>query len=1198
MKFRFRLTLLVVLLGLIALTVTTVGVFSFLNARSAAEELAGQVLEQMALRTEQQVEKLLDEATRQAALTHQLLKSGRPRSDDFPGLVATWRQTLPLAPDLNSVFIALEATGESVGLSRLPGGRLSVRQTRRAAGKLQLREFWLEDHPDRPYRTAPDAPDSRLRPWFVAARDQGHAVWADTYVFLGVGGTQDVPGVTHAVPLYRADHSLEAVLAADFDLAGLCRFLHGLPVGDGGLAFLVELRPGGGRRVIAHPRPELLLGPRPEGGRGLVPAEELADERVRAFLERLPASAEREALRETVRFRAGGRDYLGRCQRVEGEGRPRWLICTVLPEEAVLAHARWANRLTLVITLGALAVAALVGVYVSGQVARPLEHLTREAAAVGQLRIDPGPVAHSFVLEVDRLAVASEEMKAGLRSFRKYVPADLVRALLGSGQEARLGGERRVLTVFFSDIADFTAITESMSGEELVDHLGEYLGALSEEVLAAGGTVDKYIGDALMAFWGAPTPNPAHALAACTAAQRGRQRLARLRPACHTRFGIHTGEVVVGNIGSANRLNYTVIGDAVNLASRLEGLNKVYGTEALISEETHRQAGDAVVARPLDWVAVKGRTRPVLVCELLGLSGELSRENDADNRRALAAALGRLQDRQATPLLADLLTDPRQPLAVRQAAAEALASLGTAPALAHLRALLKAEAGGALRAQALVALGRAGAIDGLSLAPFLSHRSAALRVAALQALQARGSAEPELARAVLPLLDDKAPSVRDAAIAAAGALNLRAAIPRLVSLAADESTRAQALTGLTQLPDPRGLDAYLAGLTDRNPDLRRACRRALLAVRDLVGVELERRVRQKKVPDAALPAVERVLTRFTPLRDWQVVGPFARTNPPLFQGDEPIDFAAAHTGPNGVTVRWHPRRGEEGGAGRVLLEPFKAGAGDRGGFGYDASGSPDLNAYAYAAIDAPAERDALLLVGSSGSVAVRLNGREVHNYSHFAGRAYAADSDLVRVRLRQGANRLVVHSRQGIGAWCFSVQVSGPTQTLFAVSRGPSALEDLRAFALKNDGSAERGARLFLDSRGVGCVKCHAVGGKGGNVGPDLDGLAAKYDRAEIIASVLEPSQRIATGYQPVLVATTRGKVLTGLVREETADHLDLVDADGKVVRVKKADIDERRVSDVSIMPVGLVDTLRPEEFADLVSYLLSLRQPAPPAKR
>ena len=123
--------------------------------------------------------------------------------------------------------------------------------------------------------------------------------------------------------------------------------------------------------------------------------------------------------------------------------------------------------------------------------------------------------------------------------------------------------------------------------------------------------------------------------------------------------------------------------------------------------------------------------------------------------------------------------------------------------------------------------------------------------------------------------------------------------------------------------------------------------------------------------------------------------------------------------------------------------------------------------------------------------------------------------------------------------------MSDLSRPLFAANRGKSALEDLRAYALKHDGSAERGARLFTGGRGVGCAKCHAVEGKGGTVGPDLAGLAVKYDRAEIITSVLEPSRRIATGYQPVLIATTRGQVLTGLVREETADHLDLIGADG-----------------------------------------------------
>src|SRR5262249_26375049 len=156
------------------------------------------------------------------------------------------------------------------------------------------------------------------------------------------------------------------------------------------------------------------------------------------------------------------------------------------------------------------------------------------------------------------------------------------------------GGEHRRLTIYFSDIADFTSISESMPPEALVAHLGEYLQAMSEQVLAAGGTVDKYIGDAVMAFWGAPLENAEHDRGAGTAAVRNQQPLRKLRerwqaegkPPFRARIGIHTGEVIVGNIGSAARLNYTVIGDAVNLASRLEGLNKYYDTSILISEST------------------------------------------------------------------------------------------------------------------------------------------------------------------------------------------------------------------------------------------------------------------------------------------------------------------------------------------------------------------------------------------------------------------------------------------------------------------------------------------------------------------------------------------------------------------------------------------------------------------------------------
>ena len=162
------------------------------------------------------------------------------------------------------------------------------------------------------------------------------------------------------------------------------------------------------------------------------------------------------------------------------------------------------------------------------------------------------------------------------------------------------------MTISFCDLADFTTLSEQLSPEELVRHLGDYFGPLSAEILATGGTVDKYIGDAIMAFWGAPAPTPDHAIAACTAALRNQATLAVLRrrwaaegkPELHARIGIHTGEVIVGNIGSPARLNYTVMGDPVNVASRLEGLGKHYGTGILIGEPTYLDARSAIIARP------------------------------------------------------------------------------------------------------------------------------------------------------------------------------------------------------------------------------------------------------------------------------------------------------------------------------------------------------------------------------------------------------------------------------------------------------------------------------------------------------------------------------------------------------------------------------------------------------------------------
>jgi len=214
--------------------------------------------------------------------------------------------------------------------------------------------------------------------------------------------------------------------------------------------------------------------------------------------------------------------------------------------------------------------------------------------------------------------------------FSQYSSPAVVDELLKNPGKLKLGGERKELTVFFSDIAGFTTISESMAPEPLVDLLNEYLNEMSEVILSYDGTVDKYIGDAIMAVWGAPVDQPDHAVRACDAALDCRKRLrvfrdtlkARGLPDLNSRIGLSSGMMLVGNMGSKQRFDYTVIGDAVNLGSRLEGANKNYGTSLMINERTRELAGDAIVVRELDLLRVKGKNRPITVFELVAKAGE------------------------------------------------------------------------------------------------------------------------------------------------------------------------------------------------------------------------------------------------------------------------------------------------------------------------------------------------------------------------------------------------------------------------------------------------------------------------------------------------------------------------------------------------------------------------------------------------
>lgn len=335
---------------------------------------------------------------------------------------------------------------------------------------------------------------------------------------------------------------------------------------------------------------------------------------------------------------------------------------TLLANDAAAdAVARESDVLRLNILLTALAAGAGLAfswIIVRG-LTRPVQDLLAATGEIerGNLAISVPVVSHD---EIGALTRSFNHMAGELRvkeqikeTFGRYVDPRIVESLIGDKGSAVSGGESAIYTVYFSDIRGFTSISEQLTPSAIVNLVNGYFNAMSAPVREQRGIIDKYIGDAIMAFWGPPfTGMTEHARLACAAALEQVERLRdfqaevpkltglrRDAPEIAMRIGIATGEVVVGSIGSDVSRNYTVMGDTVNLGSRLEGMNKVYGTTILVSETTEQLAREAFLFRELDQVAVVGKIEPVRIFELMARSG-MAETGQIRLRDAFEAALG------------------------------------------------------------------------------------------------------------------------------------------------------------------------------------------------------------------------------------------------------------------------------------------------------------------------------------------------------------------------------------------------------------------------------------------------------------------------------------------------------------------------------------------------------------------------------
>ena len=309
-------------------------------------------------------------------------------------------------------------------------------------------------------------------------------------------------------------------------------------------------------------------------------------------------------------------------------------IGIIIPEEIILGEIEQLSSIVGVLILLVSIFILFLALKLSNRLSLELNNMTKKIDKIKNFDLSKPKIKGilSGVTEINEINESYENMRKSLVSFSKFVPGGTVKKLIQKGEEAKLEGFKKNITILFTDIANFTNLTDETAGNTLVGYVGEYFDLMSRIVHHHGGIIDKYIGDAVMALWGAENENQDYdALNACICAMDIVKNLVVFnqdfqkqgKPTFYTRLGLNSGEAIVGNIGSSNRLNYTAIGDSVNVASRIEPLNKTYGTQLLISETTYMEVRDKIICRLIDKTVVKGKQSATTVYEPLGMESEL-----------------------------------------------------------------------------------------------------------------------------------------------------------------------------------------------------------------------------------------------------------------------------------------------------------------------------------------------------------------------------------------------------------------------------------------------------------------------------------------------------------------------------------------------------------------------------------------------
>lgn len=611
---------------LIVISGISITIISYVGSRNLGFNMASQIMSENATQVLNKVVDYLDSASYVNTTLAYQINSGALDIDNSASqeyIYDYYRHYLELYPEFVGMFYGDE-NGRFIFAKKLPDETISLRVINQYEDRIH--SVWTHENPDwyqDGYSNSIDSLDEgydpRKRTWYKTAKSTGINIWSDVYIF----SSDNKPGITNAQPIFKENNYIRGVLGIDIGIIDISYYLNSLEISDKAQIVVINNK----KQIIALSGEEDSLLYKLED---LTKVDEFDNAIIRgAYSHYLATYLDKQI----SSFKVYNERYVTTFMEFPSDSSVEWQIGIIMPENIILGDVYTTIQIILFTAIFFIILSTIIGFNLASRITKPLTIISQNMKKIRKFDLEGNLELDTGLKELQEISLSFTNLKNGMKSFSKYVPSKVVARLISMGREAVLGGERRKLTVFFSDIEGFTEISENMEPEHLVEELADYLGNLSEVIQNNSGTVDKYIGDTIMAFWNAPDDVEEHAKLACKTAIKIQQYLEDFkrnnphRTFFPTRIGINTGEVLVGNIGSAERMNYTVMGDNINLGSRLESLNKYYSTDILVSEQTKGEAGDSFAYRPLDKVTVKGKTKPIILYELIGYKRYQSKED-------------------------------------------------------------------------------------------------------------------------------------------------------------------------------------------------------------------------------------------------------------------------------------------------------------------------------------------------------------------------------------------------------------------------------------------------------------------------------------------------------------------------------------------------------------------------------------------